>query len=245
VREIADSWASSNPTAAGGTGHRRDKPGSRLVNTLLAHWITGDARYEQAWRRALRSPLLLLELLTGANVHAFGIADWSGTHLGIVSRIAMIELGRELGTGWVRLFEQSLRGGHHFLKEYWRTTLMWSVGAAGYLGQGPARQNVHLGLQEWATPKPGWEIDRELDAGWCPSPFPSLPWKNDWMDRNGYARRQSLISYPAFMDAQSNYRWRSGALPDGATANPLELHGADYLFAYWLGRKLGVISATD
>ena len=245
VREIADSWASSNPSASGGTGHRRDKPGSRLVNNMLAFWITGDARYESAYKRALRSPLMLLELLTGANVHAWGIADWSGTHLGVVSRIVMIEVGRELRSGWQFLFEQSMRGGHHFLKEYWRTTMMWSVSAAGWLGQGNARVNVHLGLQEWPFPKPGYEVDRELDPVWCPSPWPSLPWKMDWMNQNGYARRQGLISYPTFMSTPSNYQWRSGPLSDGSPANQLEQHGADYLFAYWLGRKLGVIAATD
>ena len=245
VREIADSWASSNPSAAGGTGHRRDKPGSRLVNNLLAFWITGDSRYESEYRRALRNPLLLLELLTGANVQAWGIADWSGTHLGVVSRIAMIEIGQELRSPWLPLFRQSLRGGHAFLKEWWRSTMMWSVGAAGWLGQGNARQNVILGLQEWPYPKPHVVVDRELDAGWCPSPWPSLPWKNDWTQQSGYARRQSLISYPTFMTCPSNYQWRSSPLSDSHAASDWEHPGGDYLFAYWLGRKLGVIGPGD
>lgn len=245
VREIADQWASSNPSAAGGTGNKRDSHGNRLMNNLLAHWITGEARYEQAWKRTLRSPLMLLDLLTGANVHAYGISDWSGTHLGIATRLAMNELGRELRTPWRPLFEQSLRGGHAFLKEYWRTTMMWSVGAAGLLGNGQARVNVHLGLQEWPYPKQQVEVNRELDAAWCPSPFPSLPWKLDWTQQNGYARRQGLICYPTWMDPPSNYQWRSGPLGDGDAASPWESPGADYLFAYWAGRKLGVIAATD
>lgn len=245
VREIADAWATSNPSGAGGTGHRRDSANNRMLNNMLAFWITGERRYEDAYKRALRNPILLLDLLTGANIHAWGIADWSGTHLGIVTRIATVELGRELRSSWGILFEQSIRGGHHFLKEYWRTTMMWSVGAAGYLGQGNARVNVHLGLQEWPFPKPGYEVDRELDANWCPSPLPSLPWKMDWMNQNGYARRQGLISYPTFMSTPSNYQWRSGPLSDGNAANPLEQHGADYLFAYWVGRKLSVIGPND
>jgi len=243
VREVADSWATSNPSGAGGTGHRRDKPFTTLLNNMLAFHVTGDSTYRDAYRRQLRRPRLLLELATGANFHAYGIADWSGTHLGICSRIAAVELADRLGSRWRPLFEFSVGAGHWWIGAYARSTAMWSIAHAGYNADAGARAQALATLQEFPYPKPRAGIDHRLAADWVPSPFPSLPWKLDWMTSPG--RQQSLHSRPLYQTQVSNYAWRSGPLQKGGPPRPWEHHGGDYLFAYWVGRHLGVFSATD
>jgi hypothetical protein len=240
VREIADSWASSNPSAAGGTGHKRDRPGNNLLNNMLAFWMTGDSKYETAYKKALRKPILLAELAAGGTFAAYGIADWSGTNLGVVSAVARIELARRLGSGWERLFKHTLKMSYRFVHPY-RLTL-WSVAAAGYLARPGAADEVLWQLREFPYPKAKHEVSREFDATFSFSPYPELMWKADWMQGN---RKQSLHTYPVFMRGANNFVYRSNPFADGRGATVWEYAGPDYLFGYWLARRLGVVSATE
>ncbi len=240
VREIADHWASSNPSAAGGTGHKRDRAGNNLLNNMLAFWMTGDSKYETAYKKALRKPILLLELAAGGTFAAYGIADWSGTNLGVVTSVARIELARRLGSRWERLFKHALKMSYGRLRSY-RLTL-WSVAAAGYLGSPGAQDEVLWQLREFPYPKPKHEVDRQFDATFSFSPYPELLWKGDWMQGN---RKQSLHTYPVFMRGGNNFVYRSNPFSDGRGATPWEHAGPDYLFGYWLARRLGVVPATE
>lgn len=244
VREIADHWIGSSG-ASGTSGTRRNSAGNKIALGMLAHWITGDPAYERIWKGALRKPLALLELASGGTFAAYGIADWSGTHLGVCSRVALVELSRRLRTGWQPLFEQSLESSFKFVGKYMRCTLPWSAARAALLnrhGDGAAERAL-WGLREFPYPKPGHAVDRRLDPDWVPSPYPSLPWKLDWMTNPG--RQQGLISYPTFMGQPSNYVWRSSPLDAGDGATDVERPAADYLFVYWMARKGGLISATE
>jgi hypothetical protein len=244
MREIADHWATSNPSASGGTGHPRDKWGSTLMNNMLAFWITGDAKYETAYKAVLRNPRVLLELASGGTFGAFGIADWSGTHLGVCTKIALIELAQHLQSPWLPLFRLSLHNGWRMMQRYYRCTVMWSVAWAAYGNDATARDNVLWCMREFPYPKPtAGDIDRTLDPEWSPSPYPSLPWKLDWTTNSG--RRSGLYSYPMFMRNTNNYYWRSGPMPYGGGGGTIEHHGADFLFAYWVARKHGVIAAGE
>lgn len=244
VRELADDWIGS-AGAAGNSGTRRGSAGNRLALGMLAHWITGDRAYEQLWRRALRKPLAMLELAAGGTFSAYGIADWSGTHLGVCSRLAMVELARRLRTGWQPLFEQSLESSFRFVGKYTRCTLPWSTARAAALnrpGDGAAERTL-WGLREFPYPKPTFEVNRQLDPDWLASPYPSLPWKTDWMTNAG--RVQGLISYPTFMSKPSNYVWRSTPFDGGDAASDVQHPAPDYLFVYWMARKAGIIAATE
>jgi hypothetical protein len=240
VREIADHWATSNPSASGGTGHRRDSPKNTLTNNMLAFWMTGDAQYETAYKRALREPMLLLEMAAGGTIGAYGIADWSGTNLGVTSIIALIELGRKLNTPWVALFEHAMGISYRFMHKY-RMTL-WSVAAAAYLGNAGAADEALWQLREFPYPKSGYAVDREIDPTFSYSPYPDLPWKLDWMQGG---RRQALSTYPVFMRAANNFMFRSNPFNRGGGASNTLHPGADYLFGYWLARKYGVISPNE
>jgi hypothetical protein len=242
IREIADHWIGSAVT---GTGTRRDSSGNKITLGMLAHWVTGDPAYERIWKGALRKPLALLELASGGTFSAWGIADWSGTHLGVCSRLAMAELSRRLRTPWQVLFDQSIEASFRFVGKYARCTLPWSAARAGLLNRRDrgAAERVVWGLREFPFPKPRHEVDRSLDPDWVASPYPSLPWKLDWMTNAG--RRQGLISYPTYMGRPSNYVWRSTPLDAGDAASDVLHPAPDYLFVYWLARKHGLLSATD
>lgn len=243
VRDLADHWMGSASTGTV-TGNRRNSPGNKLLLNMLAHWVTGDRKYESVWRGALRSPRLLLELASGGTFSFWGIADWSGTHLGVVSNIALVELGKRLNSGWSSLFELSLENGYRFTRKYARTTLPWSVARGGLLRSSSpeAKEISRWGLREFPHPKPQLEVDHQLDPEWCASPYPSLPWKFDWM--NG-GRFQGLLSYPQFQRQPSNYVWRSGPFDVSDPASATEFHSGDYLWVYWLARRTNVVSASD
>jgi hypothetical protein len=240
VREIADDWATSNPGAAGGTGHKRTKPKSTLVNNMLAQWITGDSKYESVWRATLRKPMFLAELASGGQIAFFGMGDWSGTHLGVCGAIAMVELSRKLNTRWKRLFELTLRMGNRSLKNYRMTP--WSVAAAVYLGDRDAALRALWELREFPYPKRHVVIDRTLDRTFSYAPIPEKPWKRDWMQGG---RHHSIYSYPVYMRGADNYAYRSTPFSKGANGGTMEHHGGDYLFAYWMARAGGVVPANE
>ncbi len=239
AREITEHFATS--VGAGSRGAR--SKGNLVLLNMLMHWMTGEARWEQAWRRALRHPLTLLEFATGGTFAAWGIGDWSGTHLGACTALGSVELGERLGTGWRRVYRMGLENGWRVLRRYRRCTALWVVARAGFLDPSQASDEATWTLREFPWPKPRWGVDRALDPTWCPSPYPSLPWKMDWMQ--GTHRLQGLVSYPAFMGQPSNYVWRSGVFDPGDALDTWEQPGVDYLTAYWLGRRLGVFPATE
>lgn len=245
VRDLADHWMGSTAAAGVASGTKRASSGNKLMIGMLAHWITGDRAYQRLWQSTIRKPLAMLELASGGTFSAYGIADWSGTHLGVCSRIALVELGRRLRTPWQPLLDMSLESGWRAVRRYSRCTLPWSAARAGLLGRtgDGAGEATLWGLREFPYPKPQHEVNRRLDPEWVASPYPSLPWKMDWMTNPG--RLQGLISYPTYMSQPSNYVWRSTPLDPGDPATDLARPAPDYLFVYWLARKGGVIAATE
>jgi hypothetical protein len=98
-------------------------------------------------------------------------------------------------------------------------------------------------LREVPAPKTQVEIDHRISADYVMSPFPSAPWKNDWTKND---RTQSLRSYPLFeASVHTVYAWKQSPLEYKGRIMEAEFPGADYLFAYWLGRSLGVLNASD
>jgi hypothetical protein len=99
-------------------------------------------------------------------------------------------------------------------------------------------------LREMPIPKKhGLAIDWRIHPSFCMSPFPSLPWKGDWMDPNSN-RFQSLVSYPLFERPPDGFQWKSNPMAFVGGASTWEEPGADFLFAYWFGRWAGVIDLS-
>lgn len=92
------------------------------------------------------------------------------------------------------------------------------------------------GVERWTLQL----VDHGVSPKFSLSPYPSLPWKNDWMSGN---RAQSLRTYPLFEDAMDVYRFRTEMLYRGDAT--LRFGSPEYLVAYWFGRKSGLIGPTD
>ena len=95
-------------------------------------------------------------------------------------------------------------------------------------------------LREMPFPKPIVNVDHRINPAFCMSPYPSLPWKNDWTTTD---RTQALRSVPLFEEALDIFRFRTETQYDGVT--PAKPPAPEYLMAYWFGRKHGLIPATE
>jgi hypothetical protein len=83
------------------------------------------------------------------------------------------------------------------------------------------------------------DFDWRINPGFCMSPFPSLPWKNDWTTSD---RFDSLTGYTLYEKVPDVFAFKAGPFDFRGGASPVVDPGADYLFAYWFGRHFGVIA---
>jgi hypothetical protein len=121
---------------------------------------------------------------------------------------------------------------------------LWNLlhAAFGTSGRDAASEDDALWrLRELPFPKATIKVDHRIRPSFCLSPYPSLPWKNDWTTTD---RSQALRSVPLFEEALDIYRFRLEMkyVGDSSAARP---PAPEYLIAYWFGRKVGVIKATD
>ena len=86
------------------------------------------------------------------------------------------------------------------------------------------------------------DVDHRVSASFVMAPYPSLPWKNDWTTTD---RTEGLYGYPLFETPLDVYAWRSNPFNYQQNTSGSEFPGADYLHAYWLGRYLGLFTATE
>lgn len=220
----------------------------RMVFVLLVHLLDPNPRDYLAYSvdHALIAPYLER---TGNNaIYWYGIADWSGLHLGVQTMLTLYEASRQI--------EDPLRLSPGHLETY-RTSMARSLekleGSRGLsqLVYGtladeqpiPAIVDEALWLlREMPTPKSRYAIDHRINPTFVMSPLPELPWKFDW---NEGGRLQSLYFYPIFEQGINNYQWR---VPVGHFTGSGEgelKSGVDYLFGYWFSRYYGVIGPED
>jgi hypothetical protein len=102
--------------------------------------------------------------------------------------------------------------------------------------------NARWRLREIPAARMQLDIDHRVGPGFVMAPFPDLPWKNDWTtsDRTG-----ALYGYPLFEMPLDVYAWRSGPFDYFGNREGNTSPSVDYLHAYWLGRYLGLFSATE
>ncbi|MEZ0230119.1 MAG: hypothetical protein ACAI25_15965, partial [Planctomycetota bacterium] len=100
-------------------------------------------------------------------------------------------------------------------------------------------------LAEVPFPKPTGDAQYERDVkdAFCLSPYPSLPWKNDWMTNAG--RVQAIVGAPLFYRGTDENYWARSPFWTGDGVGKAEPTSQDFLHAYWLGRAAGVIAPTD
>ena len=172
-----------------------------------------------------------------------GTADWSGLNLGFVGDVFHMALadGYDVGGNGKTTFKT-------VIEESWKGLRLqrlplWNLLAGAFAPGGAndaAIDDALWRLREMPFPKSVMEVDHRVSPDFCMSPYPSLPWKNDWTTTD---RTQSLRSYPLFEDAMDLYRFRLEMKYAGnTTARP---PAPEYLVAYWFGRKYGLIPASE
>jgi hypothetical protein len=218
---------------------------------LLAGVTHNDPELLERGRQWLNDPLLLLYpmALGGGPFYVFGVSDWSGNHLTLVSTIVLQQLLE--------------RTPYRILSELWHrasgrawqilSTLELPLHAALAAGLGvleepaeqeEARSQALWGLRSFPFPKHPYSVDHRIRADFVLSPFPSLPWYMDWETDPG--RQSSLTGYGILETSVDSYRWNAGPF-DIASAGIAgrDVPGGDFLFLYWLARSHGLIEAGD
>jgi hypothetical protein len=120
---------------------------------------------------------------------------------------------------------------------------LWNLIVGAY-GSGPdaaATDDAKWRLREMPFPKPMQEVDLRIRPDFSLSPYPSLPWKNDWTTTD---RTQALRTMPLFAEGLDLYRFRLGLVYRGGSET-IKPPAPEYLLAYWFGRRFGLISAAD
>ena len=84
---------------------------------------------------------------------------------------------------------------------------------------------------------------RDVVDEFCMSPYPSDPWKFDWMKNPG--RMQPLTGTPFFYRGTDENYWARGPLAVSYGVNGTAPTSQDFLHAYWLGRATAVFAPSD
>ncbi|MBI5367087.1 MAG: hypothetical protein HZA54_08620 [Planctomycetes bacterium] len=229
----------------------RDGKMNEALWNRMAAVMTGEAVYHDRYRALMKKPVNLAWVLAGNG--ALGepsIADWSGNHLNTVHQITINLLGgKSPSDPYAGLHKMGWRNGWLRLRRI--RPALFSLAYAGLGGftvkasDAPWFEDARWLLREMPAVRAEWPVNHSLRADWCMSPYPSLPWKGDWMTNEG--RQQALYSYAHYMRPPSGYEWKDAPIRwrGGGAGDAVHNNGADYLHAYWLGRKLGTIAATD
>jgi hypothetical protein len=220
--------------------------GSTSTNNLLAAWLdyyaNGGSLATAIADWTAQSTVLAN---AGFQTKALSTADWSGTHLTFVEFIGMTILDARKPLPTVNA-STTLRAGIEKMRSDFTAFRMglWSVLFATKVGA-PAHadiDNARDRLREIPAPRMQLDVDHRVSADFVMCPFPSVPWKNDWTKND---RTDSLYGYPLFSLPLDVYVWRSGPLDYAGNHEGVASPSADYLHAYWLGRYLGLFSATE
>lgn len=199
--------------------------------------VTYQGKAEAAWQ-VYKTPIE-----QNTKLYSQGTADWSGLNLGFVGNLFKTVLadGYDVGGNAKATYRKVIEDSWSGLRR--QRLPLWNL-LRGAFGTGPADpasiDDALWRLREMPFPKSIQEVDHRIAPDFCMSPYPSLPWKNDWTTTD---RTQALRSAPLFEEALDIYRFRVEMRYAGnANARP---PAPEYLVAYWFGRKQGLVASTD
>ena len=231
----------------------KSKATHRLTAYGAAFLITGEEKYRKAYED------LATQFDTGlaAQVHfpkdVGGISDWSGNNLGIAQDVLRTYIAHRMNSKDATVALHSSYLDWKDIQNYRFAPYVFFL-----KGENSSRNPVDAEklqeavfiLHEFPGSKPvnAFRIDHSISDDFTLSPYPSQPWK--FIDKNrpvalGY---QSLVSYPLFQSAAltSHWAWRESPFSFRADQDALQGYsGADYLFAYWMGRYYAVLTEND
>jgi hypothetical protein len=227
-----------------------DKTNMTSVNPalalLLAGITNGDLKYVEAGLTWLRNPLLkTLAQYGGGPFYLFGISDWSGNHLNLITTLALQWLlsrtdDSELHALWIQAPVKVWESLHRL-----EQPLLAALAVPAYPPHSTERkqaiEEVIWGLRSFPFPKHPHTVDHRLRDDFVLSPFPALPWKLDWTTE--LERQQSIRAYPMLEQAMDTYLWNNGHFPTGNLGlGKRRVPGVDYLFLYWIARDKDLVS---
>jgi hypothetical protein len=218
----------------------------RGLNQLPAYWlaaiVTGDLSYEVKAQGYWQTGKV--EAANNPIQYNDGIVDWSGVNLRFTGDLVQRLLASEknLGGDALSTMTQVIDDNHAVLAR--QRLLVWHMLHATH-GSGakssPFVDDMRWRFREIPWPKLAYgEIDHRLDDAFCMSPYPNVPWKNDWMTSD---RTNTLNQFPIFeLPVDINYFKQH---PIYAGEGGYEAPGIEYLHAYWFARRHGLLASTD
>ena len=224
------------------------------VNPGIAHLLAGITNgmpeHVSKGLELLHHPLLeFYPEIGGGPFYLYGISDWSGNHLSLVTTISLQRLLRHtddagLAESWERASAkawEALRLLEHPLHA--------ALAAGLEVIDNPdlreeAISEALWGLRSFPLPKHPYPVDHRIRGDFVLSPFPSLPWKLDWETNPG--RMQSLVGHGLVESVADQYFWNGSVFSiGGGGIDPEQSPGVDYLFLYWLARTFSLIGPSD
>jgi hypothetical protein len=218
-----------------------------------AFLITGEEKYRKAYEEITSS----LDTGLSEQIHfpkdVGGISDWSGNNLGIAQDILRVYIAHRMiskdASVALRTSYLDWKDIQNYRYAPYVFFLKGEATSRNVISDDKVKEAKFI-LHEFPGSKPStvFHMDHSLDPDFVLSPFPSQPWK--FIDKNrplnlGY---QSLISYPLFQSPAltSHWVWRESPFAFRTHQDGLQGYsGADYLFAYWMGRYYNVLSESD
>jgi hypothetical protein len=235
AKHIADDLEEANPNGQ-----------NRLAAQWFAAYLTHSFKYILS---ATTQWNIQSEVLNQGNVtmvYSKGTADWSGTHLGFVGYNYFGILASRYELKGIDSGSTLRHGIENINTEFSKTRMgLWSV-AFATMGTQPhpeAAENARWRLRELPAPKTQLNVDHRINDAYVMSPFPVLPWKNDWTTSD---RTQSLRMYPLFESSTyAEYSWSRSPLDYKVDTTFIGYPGVDFSLAYWFGRAKQVLSAEE
>jgi hypothetical protein len=206
--------------------------------------VTDNALTKYEYQGKLESAWAAQKYVLSNNIPTYdnGIADWSGLNLSYVSALYRVLFAEVYDAGG-----DARSRTKAIVSDTWsnfkNTRLpLWHELYSAYVAnpQPFAMDDFRWRMREFPFPKPDHVVDHRIRPDYVMSPYPSLPWKNDWTTTD---RSQTLNTFPLFEDALDIYRFRLGLTYQGDSR--AHSPAAEYLIAYWFARKHNLISATE
>ena len=200
-------------------------------------------RYESVWD--LFVDPWLVDQGNGAR-YDYGTADWSGTHLNIQTLISTYIIFDTIKDDDKK---QAVKLGFKRALEHMRFTnqglFQLASSVLGEFTTPPDELFYSLWyLKSYIAPKKNINFDWSINPEFCISPYPNLPWKNDWNSQPDH-RINSIRMYPNFEQNVDDYMFKSNPFSFKGKASENKMGGADFLFAYWFARYFNVIDDNE
>lgn len=226
-----------------------DRGNAALDSAWLTAYVSTDtvekAKYTADAVAEWTKPTGKAAVLANVNLYNYGLgADWSGLHLGFVGHLfhQVLASSLDLNGDAKATYRQALQSTWDNGLSRHRLPL-WGLLQQAY-GTSPQavepKDDTLWRMREMPFPKPIVDVDHRVSPTFVLSPYPSLPWKNDWTTTD---RTQALRTVPLFEEALDINRFRLELKFRGEQTT--RMPGFEYLVAYWFGRKANVLGAAD